>query len=81
MSDLVRVLEDWEAQQGSEPSFDVDVHAVDKRPFVRVTFPDGKTEAIYGFAIRADAIRWIRCEAVVWLYEWRKKLDTKEAAN
>ena len=64
-----------------EPTFDVDAHAVDKRPFVRVTFPDGKTEAIYGFATKADAIRWIRCEAVVWLYERRQKPEMKEAAN
>ena len=43
MSDLVQVLEDWEAQQDNEPSFGVDIHAVAiSEPFVRVTFPDGK---------------------------------------
>ena len=46
-------------------------HKIDGKPFVRVTFPDGKEETVYGFNTRADAIRWIRCEAVVWLYERR----------
>lgn len=72
ISDLVKVLEDWEAQQESEPSFEIDTHKIDGRPFVRVTFPDGKEEAIYGFNVRAEAIKWIRCEAVVWLYERRQ---------
>jgi hypothetical protein len=71
ISDLVQILEDWEAQQENEPSFDVDTHAVDGKLLVRVTFPDGKTETIYGFTTRADAIKWIRCEAVVWLYQRR----------
>src|SRR6185369_3575334 len=79
VSDLVQVLEDWEAQQDSEPSFDVDVHAVDGKPFVRVTFQDGKTEAIYGFTARADAIKWIRCEAVVWL--WARRSNEKQKTN
>ncbi len=42
------------------------MHAIDGKPFVRVTFPDGKEETIYGFNTRANAIKWIRCEAVVW---------------
>ena len=78
ISDLVQVLENWEAQRDNEPSFDVDVHSIDSKPFVRVTFPSGETEAIYGFQNRADAIKWIRCEAVVWLYEQRKE---KQAAS
>ncbi len=73
MSDLVKMLEDWEAQQDSEPFFDVDMHAIDGKPFVRVTFPDGEEETIYGFTNRADAIKWIRCEAVVWLYDRRQQ--------
>jgi hypothetical protein len=80
ISDLVRVLEDWEAQQDSEPIFDIDTHRIDGKPFVRVTFPDGKEETIYGFNNHAEAIRWIRCEAVVWLYE-RRQLEKKKAAN
>ena len=33
ISDLVQVLEDWEAQQDSEPIFDVDMHKIDGKPF------------------------------------------------
>jgi hypothetical protein len=67
------MLEQWEAEQGTEPFFDVDMHRIDGKPFVRVTFPDGKEDTIYGFATRAEAIRWVRCEAVVWLYERKSK--------
>jgi predicted cupin superfamily sugar epimerase len=73
ISDLVQVLEDWEAQQHSEPSFIVDTHAIDGKPFARVTFPNGETGAIYNFKTREEAIKWIRCEDVVWLYEKRQK--------
>jgi IS1 family transposase len=72
ISDIVKVLEDWEAQQDSEPSFEIEANRIGDGYFVRVTFPTGKTEAIYGFATRADAIKWIRCEAVIWLWEHRK---------
>jgi hypothetical protein len=54
-------------------SLSIDAHTIDCKPFVRVTFPDGNEETIYGFNTRADAIKWIRCEAVVWLYERREK--------
>ncbi|HEY1474584.1 MAG TPA: IS1 family transposase [Pseudolabrys sp.] len=73
ISDIVKVLEDWEAQQDREPSFDVEANKIGDGHFVRVTFPDGKTDAIYGFATKADAIRWIRCEAVVWLWKRRRE--------
>ena len=73
ISDLVQMLADWEAQQGSEPIFDVDMHKIDGKPFVRVTFPGGSEETIFGFNSHAEAIRWIRCEAVVWLYERRQE--------
>ena len=63
------MLEDWEAQQEHEPSFDVEANKIGEGYFVRVTFPTGETEALYGYATKADAIRWIRCDAVVWLYE------------
>ena len=47
--------------------------------FVRVTFPTGETQEIRNhFASREDAIRWIRCEAVVWLRQ-RRGLDKKAA--
>jgi IS1 family transposase len=76
ISDIVRVLEAWETQKENEPIFDVEAHKIDGKPFVRVTFPNGETEAIYGFNTRADAIRWIRCEAVVWLWQ-RRELEKK----
>lgn len=79
MSDLVQMLADWEAQQGSEPTFDVDSHKIDGKPLVRVTFPNGETEAIYGFETRAEAIKWIRCEAVVWLWQRREQGKLKTA--
>ena len=77
VSDIVRVLEAWEAQKDNEPSFDVDTHKIDGKPFVRMTFPNGGTEAIYGFKTRADAIKCIRCEAVVWLWQ-RRETQKKE---
>jgi IS1 family transposase len=80
VSDLVVMLEQWEAEQGSEPLFDVDMHKIDGKPFVRVTFPDGKEETVYGFNTRADAIRWIRREAVVWLWQ-RRKSEGRSIAN
>jgi hypothetical protein len=61
------------------PLFDIDTHKIDGKPFVRVTFPDGKEETVYGFNARADAIRWIRCEAVVWLWQRREKAKAVEA--
>jgi len=35
--------------------------------------PNQLAKAIVGFAMRVDAIKWIRCQGVVWLYEKRKK--------
>ena len=75
ISDLVQVLEDWEALRESEPSFEIERHKITGDYFVRVTFPNGQTEAIYnGIKTKADALKWIRCEAVVWLYDCRQRL-------
>ena len=57
------------------------MHKIDGKPFVRVTFPDGKEETIYGFNTRAEAIRWIRCDAIVWLYERRRMLTGPQRVN
>jgi hypothetical protein len=35
-------------------------------------------KTVYGFATRADAIKWIRGKAVAWLYE--KPTSTKSVA-
>lgn len=68
----MRVLEGWKVQRVTEPSFEIEADLIGEGYFVRVTFPTGETEAIYGFATRTDVITWIRCEAVVWLWERRK---------
>jgi hypothetical protein len=47
--------------------------------FVRVTFTDGKAENVYGFKSELDAAKWIRCEAVAWLYG--RRIELKEAAS
>jgi hypothetical protein len=77
MSDIVLALEAWEAQQINEPSFEVEANKIGDGHFVRVTFPKGELETIYGFATKADAIKWIRCEAVAWLFGRRGKELTK----
>jgi len=74
ISDLVQVLEDYEAQAVTEPSFEIEKNKIGEGYFVRVTLPSGKTENIYGFATEALAAKWIRCDAVVWLYEQRQKV-------
>jgi IS1 family transposase len=74
ISDLVQVLENWEAQRETEPAFEPEENRIGGGWFVRVTFPNGETDTIRNnFATRADAIKWIRCEAVVWLYERRQQ--------
>jgi IS1 family transposase len=81
ISDLVQVLEDWEAQRETEPTFEPEENRIGGGWFVRVTFPNGDTDTIRNnFATKADAIKWIRCEAVVWLWQ-RRQLETKEAAG
>lgn len=79
VSDIVRVLEAWEAQRVTEPCFDVEENRIGGGFFVRVTFPNGKTEAIYGFVTKADAVKWMRCEAIVWL--WNKRKNEKQLAG
>jgi IS1 family transposase len=84
MGDIVSVIEAWEISEArTEPSFEIEENKIGEGHFVRVTFPNGEFETVYGFATKADAIKWIRCEAVVWLYERyqdgqlsRKKIGT-----
>ena len=45
-----------------------------------MTFPAGDTETIYGFKTRGEAIKWIRCEAVVWLWQ-RREIEKAKAAG
>ncbi len=82
VQDIVQVLEAWEVQQDKEPSFEVEENKIGGGWFVRAIFPNGETEAIYNnFPTKAEAIRWLRCEAVVWLWQRRARLSPKEAAS
>ena len=80
ISDIVQVLEDFENQRKTEPSFEIERERIGQAYFVRATLTNGTTDTIYGFATEAQAAKWIRCEAVVWLYE-KRTLPKKEAAN
>ena len=80
VADIVKVLEAWESQQGSEPSFEPEENQIGEGWLVRVTWPNGEKGSIYNdFKTKADAVKWIRCEAVVWLYEHRKVAVLKKA--
>lgn len=76
VSDIVKVLEAWEAQQGGEPQFEPEENQIGEGWLVRVTWPNGEKGSIYNnFKTKADALKWIRCEAVVWLWQRREKLN------
>lgn len=75
VSDIVKVLEAWEAQQGSEPQFEPEENQIGEGWLVRVTWPNGEKGSIYNnFKSKEDAVKWIRCEAVVWLWQHRQRL-------
>lgn len=78
--DLVRVLERYEAERNQEPMFEPEQNRIGGDYAVRVTMPTGEYEMIYGFSDRAAAIKWIRCEAIVWLYERRKRKHLRALA-
>jgi IS1 family transposase len=70
ISDLVTMLEAWEALHARiEPKFEIEANRIGDGHFVRITMPNGEAETVYGFATEAEAAKWIRCEAVVWLYQ------------
>jgi IS1 family transposase len=73
ISDVVQVLEDFEAQRKTEPSFEIERERIGQGYFVRATLTNGATDTVYGFATEADAAKWIKNESVVWLYERRTK--------
>lgn len=77
MADVVGVVDRWEAQQrGQQPVYELEANKIGDGHLARVTFPDGKTETVYGFKSKLDAAKWIRCEAVVWFYERRRAKRT-----
>jgi IS1 family transposase len=73
IGDIVQVLEDFENQRKAEPSFKIERERIGVEYFVRATLTNGATNTIHGFATEADAAKWIRCEAVVWLWRRREK--------
>lgn len=81
MSDIVQLLEAWEAERVTEPAFEIEENRIGDGHFVRVIFPGGKLESVYGFATKADAIKWIRCEAVVWLWQKRNSAGLTNARH
>jgi hypothetical protein len=81
IGDIVQVLEDFENQRKAKPSFEIERERIGEGYFIRATLANGTTDMIYDFATEADAAKWIRNESVVWLYERRKSLEMKEAAN
>lgn len=72
ISDVVQVLEDFEAQRKTEPAFEIERERIGQGYFIRATLANGATDTIYGFAAEAQAAKWIRNESVVWLYERRE---------
>jgi IS1 family transposase len=77
MVDIVDVVDAFEAKgkRARKPKFEVEKWAIGESYFVRVTFPDGTTDKIEGFATQGQAGRWIRNEAQAWLYKNRTKRE------
>ena len=55
MGDIVSVIEAWEISEARTAKL-IDENKIGEGPFVRVTFPNGEFETIYGFATKADAM-------------------------
>jgi hypothetical protein len=68
-----KAIEDWEAEQGTQPMFEIEAERIGQGYFVRATLPTGEFGTVHGFADKAAAAKWIRCEAAVWLFERRTK--------
>ena len=72
ISDIVKVLEDWEAINASaKPQFKIGTDAIGGDKHVLVTFPNGETATVFGFKASYDAAKWIRNESAVWLHARR----------
>jgi hypothetical protein len=76
MVDVVDVLDAFEAKQkrARKPIFEAAKWAIGNSYFVRVTFADGTTDKIEGFATEGEAWRWIKNESVEWLYTRQESL-------
>jgi len=77
ISDVVQVLEDFENQRKAEPSFEIERERIGQEYFVRATLANGAIDTIHGFKTEADAAKWVRCEAIVWLHERRTERSAK----
>ena len=70
MTDLVEMLEAWETKEkrDAKPIFEVLEWKLGGGFYVRATLPDSAPKQIDGFKSEAEAARWIKNEAVVWLH-------------
>ena len=73
MSDVVEVIEAWEAKQKREhePTFEAIEWKIGGGAYVKVTFPNMPSENIEGFKTKNEALIWIRREAKGWLADRR----------
>ena len=74
IGDVVKVLEDWEAAQAIKAPTVFQIRKLDvgEGYYIRVTMPDGKTDAIYSFDDPIQAQQWIDAESRGWLTKARK---------
>ena len=75
--DIVDVLDAWEAKQkrDARPIFEAVEQKIGGGWYVRATFPDAVPETIYrGFQTEDDALRWIKNESQVWIFQRRARL-------
>jgi IS1 family transposase len=70
MTDIVDVIDTFEikTKRIRRPIFEVEKWSIGESYYVRVTFPDGTTDKIEGFATEGEAGRWIRNESAAWLH-------------
>ena len=73
------MIEAWEAKEkrAKKLLFEICENKIGSDFYVYATLPNREPETIYGFAIEADAARWIRNESVVWLNQLSGKLNEK----
>jgi IS1 transposase len=73
MTDIVAMLEDWEAERARvKPIFEVREAAIGDSPYVQVSMPDGTSDQIYGFDSRDAASEGIELERRQWLRQKSK---------
>ena len=72
ISDLVAMLEAWEAKEkrDAKPIFEIIEWKIGGW-YVKAALHNREPENITGFAAKNDAIRWIRNEAAIWLFQRR----------